>query len=279
MSSRRWFKLLNPCLIPTKIWSNRTLLQQWTRRLLALRYAGSILGPIWHFITPLVMLAIYTFVFGIVFKARWQMLNPAFDTTGSYAVILFCGMAVFNIFSETIQMSSRCVLDNANLVKKVIFPLEILPVSQLLVSSFNGVIWLALVVVAAFLSGLPLYPVALLFPLAFLPLLALTLGLSWIVAATSVYLRDIPHLTGMALQVLFFMTPIFYPEALVPQGLRFIFVINPLAWLCRQMRSLVLFGVIPPLDELAVTWGLCLSICQLGYLWFSMLKKGFADVL
>ena len=271
--------LANPFLIPRCIWKNRTVIFHWTRRLLALRYAGSLLGPLWTLATPLLMLAIYTFVFGIVFRARWQMLDPQLETTGSYAVILFCGMAVFNIFSETVQTSCRCIIDNANLVKKVIFPLEILPLCQLLAAALTGQLWFALVLGAAILAGLPLHPALFAFPLALLPLLALSAGLGWFVAATTVYLRDIPHLTGMGLQALFFMTPIFYPEALVPQSLHFIFLINPLAWLCQQARSLLLFGQIPPPGDLALAWLTCFGICQAGFVWFVKVRKGFADVL
>lgn len=271
--------LANPLLLPCCLWQNRTLLFHWTRRLLALRYAGSLLGPLWTLATPLFMLAIYTFVFGIVFKARWQMLNPELETTGSYAVILFCGMAVFNIFSETVQGSCRCIVDNPNFVKKVIFPLEILPLCQLLAAACASQIWFALVLAAAMLAGLPLGPAILAFPLALLPLLALSAGIGWFVAATTVYLRDIPHLTGMGLQALFFMTPIFYPEALVPESLRFVLLINPLAWLCQQARSLLLFGQIPPFTQLAITWLICFGICQAGFVWFMKVRKGFADVL
>lgn len=271
--------LVNPLLLPRCIWQNRTLIFHWTRRLLALRYAGSFLGPVWSLATPLLMLTIYTFVFGIVFKARWQMLNPELETTGSYAVILFCGMAVFNIFSETAQGSCRCVIDNANFVKKVVFPLEILPLCQLLAAALTGQLWFALLLAAALLAGLPIMPAVLAFPLALLPLLALSAGIGWFVAATTVYLRDIPHLTGMAVQALFFMTPIFYPEALVPESLRFVLLINPLAWLCQQARSLLLFGQIPPLTELCLTWLACFGICQGGFVWFLKIRKGFADVL
>lgn len=244
-----------------------------------MRYAGSLLGPVWNLATPLFMLSVYTFVFGIVFKARWELLNPDLDTTQSYAVILFCGMAMFQIFSETVTTSCRCIIDNANLVKKVIFPLEILPFSHLLAATVNGLVWFALVLVAAICVGLELKITILLFPLALLPLMAFSAGIGWFVAATTVYLRDIPLLVGMALQALFFMTPIFYPESLVPSGLLFILDINPLTWFCRQFRDILLFGAIPSWQELAATWLFAGAICQLGFIWFIKVKKGFADVL
>lgn len=261
------------------IWPHRTLVRQWTKRLLAQRYAGSLLGPLWNLATPLLMLAVYTFVFGIVFKARWQMLDPGLDTTGSYAVILFCGMAVFNIFSEAIQASCRCVIANPNLVRKVVFPLQILPFAELLTAFITGQFWFLLVLAAAFFAGLPFSFTLLLFPLALGPLLLLTLGISWFVAATTVYLRDTPHLTAMIIQALFFMTPIFYPETLVPQRLLPLLELNPLFWICRQSRELLLFGQIPAWPEILLTWLFCGAICQLGFAWFMKVRKGFADVL
>lgn len=271
--------LFNPCLIPCLIWQNRSLLYQWTRRLLAIRYAGSLLGPLWNLATPLLMLAVYTFVFGIVFRARWQMLDPALDTAESYAVILFCGMATFNIFSETVNGSSRCVIDNPNLVKKVVFPLEILPLCQMLAAAFSGQVWFLLTMAAALVAGLPLHLTCLLFPVALFPLMLLGAGAGWLVAATTVYLRDVPHLTAMLLQALFFMTPIFYPEALVPERLRFIIELNPLTWLCQQTRELLLFGIVPALPRIIFVWLFCGAVCQFGFVWFSKVKKGFADVI
>lgn len=272
-------QLLDPTLIPRSIWPHRQLLLQWTRRILAMRYAGSLLGPFWNLATPLFMLAVYTFVFGIVFKARWQMLNPELDTTGSYAVILFCGMAMFQIFSETVTTSCRCIVENVNLVKKVIFPLELLPFAQLLAATITGLVWFGLVLLAALWAGLPVRPAAMLFPVALAPLMALSVGLGWFVAATTVYLRDVPLITGMAMQALFFMTPIFYPESLVPASLAFILDINPLTWICRQCRGLLLFDVIPTWRDILFTWIFCAAVCQTGFVWFVKVKKGFADVL
>ncbi len=265
--------------IPKAIWPHRNLLLQWTKRLLAARYVGSMLGPFWNLAIPLFMLTVYTFVFGIVFQARWQMLDPSLETTQSYAVILFCGMATFQIFSETVTSSSRCVIDNPNLVKKVLFPLELLPFAQLLAAAATGLVWFALVLAAALCAGLAIKPAALLFPLVLLPLMAFSVGVGWFVAATTVYLRDMPLLAGMILQALFFMTPIFYPEDLVPANLAFILDINPLTWLCRQCRGILLFNVIPPWKEILLVWLFCGFVCQLGYVWFIKVKKGFADVL
>lgn len=271
--------LCNLAAIPGLIFSRRYLIWQWTARLLKIRHTGSILGPLWTLATPLFMLVVYTFVFGIVFGARWQMLDPNLETTGSYAVILFCGLAVFQVFSETVSGSCRCILDNPNLVKKVIFPLEILPVAQMLSAAISSLLWFLLVIIAALLSSFPISATILLFPLVFFPLLALSLGVGWFAAATSVYLRDFPHLITILLQALFFLTPIFYPESLVPKNLTIFLDLNPLAWICRQCRDLLLFGIIPRPAQILLTWLFCAIIAQLGHVWFIKVRRGFADVL
>lgn len=273
------YDLCNLAHIPCSIWKNKHLLFQWTRRLIANRYAGSFLGPFWAIATPLLMLAVYTFVFGIVFETRWEMLGRKLESAKSYAVILFCGLATFQIFSETVNGSCRCIIDNANLVKKVVFPLEILPIAQMLAAAVTGQVWFILVILAAVPCGLPLTPTILLMPLALLPLMALSLGLAWFAAATTAYLRDFPHFTALCLQALFFLTPIFYPESMVPRNLALFLNLNPLTWLCRQFRELLLFGVIPPASDLLLSWLFCGAICQLGFVWFAKVRKGFADVL
>ena len=185
-------------------------MRQWTIRLLAARYRGSFLGYFWTFANPLLMLAVYTFVFGIVFKARWGDMLPV-DNTGSFAVIMFCGMTVFNIFSESVNAGARCVVDNANLVKKVIFPLQILPLAQLLSTTILSLAWFVLLLCGALWVGFSLSWTILLLPLILVPMMLLSLGLTCFAASATVYLRDTPHLVAVVTQVLFFMTPIFYP--------------------------------------------------------------------
>lgn len=271
--------LLDPRILPLAIWRNRELLWQWTKRQMAIRYAGSFLGYFWTLATPLLMLAVYTFVFAIVFKARWSMLDPSQETTGGFAVILFCGMAMFTIFSESVLGSARCVIDNPNLVKKVIFPLELLPVAQTLAAAIIGQVWFALTLLGALAIGFRPGACLMLFPLALIPLLLFSLGMAFFVAAGTVYLRDMPHVAALAVQILVFMTPIFYPETMVPASLSFVLDLNPLAWLVSQARDLLLFNRMPSAASLAASWLAGLAFCQLGFVWFMKLRKGFADVL
>lgn len=270
-------RLLNP-LLPFRIaLAHRGLLWRLALRQTAARYRGSVLGYLWSLSHPLLMLSVYTFVFGVVFKARWGT-NPD-DGAGYFSVIMFCGMAVFNIFSETVNGGARCVVDNPNFVKKVVFPLEVLPMVQLLSTAILGMVWFGLVVAGAFALGLRPTWTALLLPLLLGPLLLCSLGVAYFVAATTVYFRDMPHLTAIAIQVLFFMTPIFYPENLVPERLRILLRCNPLTILVGQVREILVFGHSPDWQACGLLWLLSFCVCQLGLVWFLQTKKGFADVL
>ena len=269
-------ELLNPLLIFQLVSKNRSLIQHLVRRQIAARYRGSALGYLWTLSYPLMMLTVYTFVFGVVFKARW---GTDLDNTSSFAVIMFCGMAVFNLFSETVNSSAPCVINNANLVKKVIFPLEILPIVQLLATTIPGMIWFGLTLIGTLALGLKVSWTIFLFPLVLMPVLLLSLGIGYVVAATSVYLRDIPHLTGIVTQILFFMTPIFYRVDMVPERMRLILLCNPLTPMVDQARDVLLFGNLPNWQLSALLWLISWCICHFGLVWFLKTKKGFADVL
>lgn len=270
-------QLFNP-LLPFKIaLTHRSLLSRLTRRQIAARYRGSMLGYFWSLSHPLLMLAVYSFVFGVIFKARWG--TELGDGSGNFAIIMFCGMAVFNIFSETVNGSAHCIIGNPNFVKKVIFPLEILPMVQLLSTSILGMIWFGLVLAGAWALGMRPSWTVLMLPLLLGPLMLCALGAAYVVSATTVYFRDMPHLVGIATQILFFMTPIFYPEHLVPERLRFILQCNPLTSLVSQTREVLLFGRPPDWQVCALLWLLSFCICQLGLAWFLKTKRGFADVL
>lgn len=243
-----------------------------------MRYVGSYLGYLWTFAMPLLMLLVYTFVFAVVFKARWNV-PGAPESTGSFAVIMFCGMSIYNIFSEVITASARSVVDNPNLVKKVVFPLAILPVSQLLASFIVGQLWFVLVLLGALFLGMSLHWTIVLFPITLVPLALVSLGCAFFVSALTVYLRDIPYLVGIILQIMFFLTPIFYPETMVPAQYRFMMNYNPMTHIVQHGRELLLFGQVPSMKSIAVVWCVSIIICQLGYVWFLKAKKGFADVI
>lgn len=270
--------LCNPLLGIRIALRHRDLLAQLLRRNVAARYKGSALGVLWSFGHPLMMLAVYTFVFGVVFKSRWGIPGME-DNRAAFPLIMFCGMAVFNIFSESVNASTTIVVGNPGYVKKVVFPLELLPLCTVLSALVFGLAWFALLFlgVAVFLGELSW--TMLLLPLTLLPLLLLAAGLSFLVASLGVYLRDVQQLVGIVTQVLFFMTPIFYPASVVPETLRWILRLNPLSTVVEQTRLLFLYGKVPDPAACLEMYAVALVVFQLGLAWFVKTKKGFADVL
>ncbi|MBQ4492243.1 MAG: ABC transporter permease [Deltaproteobacteria bacterium] len=269
--------LCDPLLAVRIIIRYRSLLKQQIVRNLAARYRGSALGAVWSLVYPLMMLSVYTFVFSVVFKTRWG-LNPD-GGSGSFAVIMFCGMAVYNIFSESINTCSSLIPANSNLVKKVIFPLELLPLASVVSTVVLGLVWFVLLLLGVLLIQHQLFWTMLLLPATLVPLTLFTLGISYFVASLGVYLRDLPYLVGVVTQILFFMTPIFYPLEIVPEKFRPLLQLNPLTALVEQTRNLFLFRQAP--DWLFCIQALLISFVffQMGLVWFLKTKKGFADVL
>lgn len=268
---------LNPLPGARSIWRNRELLRQLVRRNLEMRFKGSLLGFLWFFIQPLLMLAVYTFVFSVVFQARWG--TDAGTTRGSFAVIMFAGVLLFTVFSESLNLSSLLIVSNPNYVKKVVFPLELLPLAQVLTSFLQGTAWLCLLFLGAFLiCGVCSWTMLLTVPVL-LPFFFYTLGLSYLTASVGVYLRDTPQVLGVILQILFFATPIFYPVSAVPEELRFLLELNPMTDMIEQLRAVVLFSRLPDAGFLMIPLPVSLVVFLLGFAWFNKTKKGFADVL
>lgn len=271
---------LDPLALPRVAWRSRELLWQMTKRVVLQRYRGSFLGVAWSFAHPLLMLSVYTFVFTVVFKARWGAdVAGASGGRGAFAVIMFCGMTVYSLFSEAVTGSCLCVVSSPNFVKKVIFPLEVLPLAQVLATFVLGLAWFALLILGALLlvGGLP--ATALLLPVLVVPLFAFSLGVSYLVAALGVYLRDLPHLLGVVLQVLFFATPIFYPLDAVPARFRTLLALNPLTVFIEQVRGVLFFGRLPDGAFFVLASLVSLLALQFGFVCFAKAKRGFADVL
>lgn len=270
------FSCFNPLIGFSIVVKNKHLLYQLVRRNGTLRYKGSVLGLLWSFAQPLMMLAVYTFVFGIVFKARWGIEG---GSNIPFPLIMFCGMAMFNIFAESINASTSVISSNPSYVKKVIFPLEILPIATVLTSLIFGFAWFALLIGGVILFTQQVHWTLVFLPLTIVPLLFFSVGVSFFVSSLGVYLRDTQQLIGVATQILFFMTPIFYPITLVPERLRWILELNPLSPLVEETRKYVLFGHLPDWTVCGISLLVSFVVCQLGLAWFIKTKKGFADVL
>jgi len=268
---------LDPLALARHLWGHRELIRQFTRREVEGRYRGSFLGLFWSFLQPLALLAVFTFVTGVVFRARWP--GSSHNGLADVALLLFCGLVAFNILGECLSRAGGLVLSVPNYVKKVVFPLEVLPVAVLGSALFHGLASLLVLLVCNLLlrGSLP-WTVALL-PLAVAPLVFLTLGLTWLLASLGVFLRDLGYVVPLALQVLFFATPIIYPVESVPAPFRGAMRLNPLASSVESFRRLIFQGV-PPEWSALLTWALLTFAFMLfGYAWFMKSKKGFADVM
>lgn len=259
------------------LWNARHLWYQLTRREIQSRYRGSFLGMAWSILQPLLVLVVYAFVFSVVFKARWS--GEGEDSKGRFAVILYSGLVAFNIFSDCLTRAPQLVAANGNFVKKVIFPLEILPLVTLSAVLFHACIN-ALVLMAFYLPIMGWPPVtALAAPLALIPVIFMTLGMSWALAAVGVYFRDLQHMMGTLITMFLFLTPIFYPvHALPPWAAKWIWL-NPMALAVEQFRNLLIFGKAPEMIPFLILLGSSLSLAALGFALFVKMKKGFADVL
>ncbi len=240
------------------------------------RYRGSVLGVLWSFVNPVLMLAIYTFVFSLVFKARW---GQGSDDKYEFALVLFAGLIVYNLFAECISRAPGLILANVNYVKKVIFPLEILPWVALGSALFHAAISITVLLVFLVVLGHSLTWATLLLPIVVLPLLLVIMGLSWLLAALGVFIRDVGQFIGMVLTVLLFMSPVFYPASALPEAVRFYLLLNPLTFIIEQTREILIWGHLPNWNGLAIYSGVALLIAWAGLFCFEKTRKGFADVL
>lgn len=258
---------------------HRALIVQMAKREVVGRYQGSVFGLAWSFFHPVLMLTVYTFVFSVVFKARWSAAPNAEESRTQFAVILFVGMIVHGLLAELINRAPGLVLGNVNYVKKVIFPLEILPVVAALSTLFHTAISLAVLATAFFLFNGYLHWTAVLTPVVLLPLLVLGLGLSWMLASLGVFLRDVGQVVGILTTVLMFLSPVFYPTSAIPESLRNWVMLSPLTFIIEQARAVLVFGNLPDWTGLALYMLGALLVAWAGYFWFQRTRRGFADVL
>lgn len=266
----------SPRELVATIWRNRGLVHALVQREVVARYRGSFAGILWSLFNPVFMLSVYTFVFSVVFKARW---SGGSESRGEFALVLFAGMIVFSVFAETITRAPTTIISNPSYVKKVIFPLEIMPCVALGTALFHAavsvLVWLA---AYAIMFGPP-HATALLLPVVLLPLVLLTLGLSWLLASLGVYLRDVAQVVGITTTAMMFMSPIFYPLSALPEQYRPLLLINPLTPAVEQARAVLVWGQLPDFSMLSVYLATSTLVAWLGFAWFQKTRKGFADVL
>lgn len=259
------------------VWRHHDLLKQLIRRDVVGRYRGSFLGVFWSLFNPLLSLAVYTFAFGVVFRTRW-----AGGQTGSlfeFAVMLFAGLIVFGIFSECVTRAPGIVLANPNFVKKIVFPLEVLPVMLLGSAVFHATASFAVLLLGIALAYGGIHWTVIFFPLVLVPVALLCLGAGWILASLGVFVRDIAQAIGIFTSALLFVSPIFYPVSALPPAIRPWILLNPLSFPIEQARNVLVLGHLPDWGGLLMYGIGGLIFAAVGYWWFQRTKRAFADVM
>jgi lipopolysaccharide transport system permease protein len=245
------------------------------RRELLSRYKGSALGLLWALLTPAVMIVIFTFLFAGIFGARFTNSSSHWD----YALYLFCALLPWMMFQESVQQSAGTIVSHANLVKRVVFPLETLPVAQTFAALGNQLFGTVALLIAMLIVRRHLPATAILFPLLLIPQLAFALGAAWLIASLGVFLRDIAQGINLVLMAWMYLTPIIYPESIVPERYRPFINYNPFTPLVRSYRRVLLDGYPPDWWGLAYFTLFSLIVFVFGYWWFARTRKNFADVI
>jgi lipopolysaccharide transport system permease protein len=256
---------------------HRSLISRMVWREVIGRYRGSILGLGWSFLNPLIMLALYTFVFSVVFQARWGV--PGDESRIVFAIVLYVGLICHALLAEGLVRSPNLIQNNANYVKKVVFPLEILVVVVMISALFHALIsQVVLLVMFTLIHGLPDWTF-ILGPLVLLPLLPVSLGLCWFLASLGVYYRDVGQAVGILSLVLLFFSPVFFPMSMLPAPFHPLLMANPLTFIVEQARMVMIMGQLPDWSGLAVYTVVSFLVAWAGFAWFQKSRNGFADVL
>ena len=268
--------LMNPLSPFLSLFRNIRLVFDLTRRDVSGRYRGAIGGKLWAFLTPLLMLAIYSFVFGYIFKSRWTT-----EETGDvhFSLVLFIGLIFANFLSECLNRGPMLVVSNPNYVKKVVFPLEVLPWIATGSALFHAAISVLVLLLAMLATGTPIAPTALLLPLLFLIFVPMVAGLMWFLAAMGVFFRDLQQFMAVVSTALVFLAPIFYPRTMLPEQARWLMSLNPLTFVVETGRDLILWNHLPDVWAMVAYALASLAVAWLGWITFQLTKRGFADVL
>ncbi len=267
---------LSPVEMTGSAWRHRNLIFQMVRREVVGRYRGSLMGLAWSFFNPLLMLAIFTFVFSVIFKARW---GTGGDDKITFAIMIFVGLIVHGLFSECVNRAPGLILSNVNYVKKVIFPIEVLPWVALGSALFHAAVSLVVLLLAQLVLDHHLPWTAVLFPLVLLPLILITMGLAWFLSALGVFVRDIAQVTSMVTMILFYLSPVIYPASALPPRYQPWIQANPLTFVIEEGRKTLIYGMVPDLAGWCVAVAIGLVVAWAGFAWFQKSRRGFADVL
>lgn len=268
---------MNPVEMLKCLYASRELIRQFTWREVIGRYKGTYFGVIWSVVNPLMMLLVYSLVFGVILKARFG--NDPSQGNLYFAMNLFCGLLLYEVFSGCVLRASTLILANVSYVKRVVFPLEILPVAVLGANLFNAALGFAILLPFIIGYSLKFSLSMFLFPLVLIPLCALTLGLSWFLASLGAFVRDIGQPLAVFIQLFFFISPIIFPLAATPESLRTFMRLNPFTTIMEDARATLILGEPPQWEWWALVTFFSLVLMQLGYVWFMKSKRAFADVI
>ena len=255
--------------------SRAELSLSFAKRELLGRYKGSALGIAWAVLTPVVMIAIFTFIFAGIFGARFGADQSHWD----YALYLFCGLLPWSMFQESVQQSANTIVVHSNLVKRVVFPLEALPAAQVFAALGNQLFATIALLIASVIIRQQLEVTALWLPVLLIPQILFALGAAWLIASLGVFLRDIAQGVTLLLMAWMYLTPIIYPESIVPEQFRTLIDLNPFTRLVRSYRHIFLDGSAPDWPGLAYFSAVALLVFLFGYWWFARTRKSFADVV
>ncbi len=262
---------ISPLEMFASFWRNRSLTFTLAKREVIGRYRGSMMGMAWSFFNPLIMLVIYTLVFSIVFNARWG--NGGQESKIDFGIILFVGMTIHGLFAECINRAPNLILSNVNYVKKVIFPLEILPWVAFSSALFHYAISLLALLAAElfFMGHIPI--TALLIPVVLLPLVLASIGVAWFLSSLGVFIRDIGQITGIITTVLLFISGVFFQISALPEPYRSWLAFNPLALIIEEGRNVLILGKLPDPTLWCLTLALGTCIAWTGFAWFQKTRE------
>jgi len=272
--------IVDPWLMVMGLWTHRELVGEFTRRNIELRHRGSQLGAFWALINPLSMLALYFVIFGVIYNTRFGVLKG--ETGYDCLLAMFLGLSLFHAFSETLSWAPTVIITNPNFVKKVVFPLEVLPVAHLGAAAFHLSVSLALVLLGSVFGTAGLSWQVLWLPVLVLPLLMLSLGTAWLLAAVGVFVRDIGQLSAFAVTVLLFASAVMFPASLIGRqspALWAVLRFNPVLQIVDLARHTVLWHEPLAVTKLAYVYGIATVVLVIGAAFFALLRKSFAEVI
>jgi lipopolysaccharide transport system permease protein len=272
--------VIEPFAMVTGLWSRRELIGQFTQRNIELRHRGSRLGAFWALLNPLSMLALYYVIFGVIYDTRFNVLKG--ETGYDTLLAMFLGLSLFHAFSETLSWAPTLITSNPNFVKKVVFPLEVLPVAQIGAATFHLCVSLGLVLVGCLFSTAALSWQALWLPVLVLPLLLLSLGVALLLTALGVFVRDIGQLSAFAVTVLLFASAVMFPAEYIADqspALWTVLRFNPLLQIVSVARHVVLWQQPMPVNKLVYIYACGVAVFAVGAVFFALLRKSFAEVI